>query len=324
MDENECPACPQLPGWLATFADLMSLLMCFFVLLLSFSEMDVQKYKRVAGSLKSAFGVQREVKMKDPPKGTSIIAQEFSPAKPQPTIVNVVQQVTTQHFKQNLDFSDTDRRVNDTKSSGEGKAAQDLRKPIVKPLISEGMIKERLKELARNKAEEIKRLLREEIKQGILEVVTDGDKVIVRMRERGFFQTGRAHIATRTEKVLKKIANALAQINGDLVISGHTDNIPITNGEFRSNWELSSARAANVVHYMSSKGGIEPRRMEIRAHADVKPLKANDTAKNRAANRRVEIVVQSTTSAEEEKRAVSDAIKTDSKGRGIFNVDSKY
>ncbi|MGB0865649.1 MAG: MotB family protein [Granulosicoccaceae bacterium] len=315
MEEDDCPACPQLPGWLATFADLMSLLMCFFVLLLSFSEMDVQKYKRVAGSLKFAFGVQREVSAKDPPKGTSIVAQEFSPAKPQPTIVNVVQQVTTQHFKQNLDFTDTNQRVNDTKSSGAGKGKQDTssrvktsREALVKPLISEGQIKRRLNDLAKNKAEEVKRLLRQEIKQGLLEVVADGDKVIVRMRERGFFQTGRADISLNTEKVLKKVANALAQISGDLVISGHTDNVPISNDEFKSNWELSSARAANVVHYMSSKGGIEPKRMEIRAHADVRPLVDNDNAKNRASNRRVEIEVQSTTSEEDARRALEDVM----------------
>ena len=60
-------------GWLATFADLMSLLMCFFVLLLSFSEMDLAKYKQVAGSMKDAFGVQNEVRAKDIPKGTSIV-----------------------------------------------------------------------------------------------------------------------------------------------------------------------------------------------------------------------------------------------------------
>ncbi|MCV6605027.1 MAG: type VI secretion system protein TssL, partial [Porticoccaceae bacterium] len=78
--DDDAPA--GLPAWLATFADLMSLLMCFFVLLLSFSEMDVQKYKQVAGSMKDAFGVQNEINVKDIPKGTSIIAREFSPARP--------------------------------------------------------------------------------------------------------------------------------------------------------------------------------------------------------------------------------------------------
>jgi chemotaxis protein MotB len=72
---------PGTPAWMATFADLMSLLMCFFVLLLSFSEMDLQKYKQVAGSMKNAFGVQNQTKVMDIPKGTSIIAQEFSPGK---------------------------------------------------------------------------------------------------------------------------------------------------------------------------------------------------------------------------------------------------
>ena len=72
-------------GWIMTFADLMSLLMCFFVLLLSFAEMDLNKFKAISGSLKLAFGVQREIKADAIPMGTSIIAQEFSPARPQPT-----------------------------------------------------------------------------------------------------------------------------------------------------------------------------------------------------------------------------------------------
>ena len=76
MAEEECPKCPPegLPAWMGTFADLMSLLMCFFVLLLSFSEMDVLKFKQIAGSMKFAFGVQNKIEVKDIPKGTSVIA----------------------------------------------------------------------------------------------------------------------------------------------------------------------------------------------------------------------------------------------------------
>ena len=68
--------------WLATFADMMALLMCFFVLLLSFAEMDVLKYKQVAGAMKLAFGVQRIVKATEIPKGTSVIAKQYSPGTP--------------------------------------------------------------------------------------------------------------------------------------------------------------------------------------------------------------------------------------------------
>ena len=77
---QECPT--GVPAWVLTFADLMSLLLAFFVLLLSFSEMDRQKYKQVAGSMRDAFGIQREIKIKEPPKGINIIAQEFSAGTP--------------------------------------------------------------------------------------------------------------------------------------------------------------------------------------------------------------------------------------------------
>ena len=90
MEQDEVK--PGLPPWMATFADMMALLMCFFVLLLSFSEMDAQKYKLVAGSMANAFGVQRDVVAQSIPMGTSVIADEFSSGRPAPTAENVVQQ----------------------------------------------------------------------------------------------------------------------------------------------------------------------------------------------------------------------------------------
>jgi chemotaxis protein MotB len=93
-------------GWIMTFADLMSLLMCFFVLLLSFAELDLKKFKAIAGSMKLAFGVQREIQAPDVPMGTSLIKTEFSPGKPEPTVINSVQQATSEPNKQTLELSD--------------------------------------------------------------------------------------------------------------------------------------------------------------------------------------------------------------------------
>ena len=93
-EEQKCDCVPGLPAWMGTFADLMSLLMCFFVLLLSFSEMDAMKFKRLAGSMAQAFGVQNKLNVTDIPKGTSIIAQEFSPGRPEPTPINEIWQKT--------------------------------------------------------------------------------------------------------------------------------------------------------------------------------------------------------------------------------------
>ncbi|MBV1843418.1 flagellar motor protein MotB, partial [Photobacterium ganghwense] len=102
-EEHKCPP-PGLPQWMGTFADLMSLLMCFFVLLLSFSEMDVLKFKQIAGSMKFAFGVQNMLEVKDIPKGTSVIAQEFRPGRPEPTPIEVIMQQTIDMTQRTLDF----------------------------------------------------------------------------------------------------------------------------------------------------------------------------------------------------------------------------
>ncbi|MFT5811771.1 MAG: chemotaxis protein MotB, partial [Rubritalea sp.] len=108
-EECECPPCDEgLPPWLATFADLMTLLMCFFVLLLSFAEMDALKYRQVAGAMKNAFGVQRDIKATEIPKGTNVIAQQYSPGKPvEVTPLEIMREKTTDDTKANLDFTDT-------------------------------------------------------------------------------------------------------------------------------------------------------------------------------------------------------------------------
>ena len=91
--------------------------------------------------------------------------------------------------------------------------------------------------------------------------------------------------------MLKLIAEVLNQRDGHFVISGHTDDIPIETRRFRSNWDLSSARAASVVHFLIQEGDVDPERMEIRAMADNEPIVPNDSWENRATNRRVEISV---------------------------------
>ena len=87
------------------------------------------------------------------------------------------------------------------------------------------------------------------------------------------------------------IAKVLNQRDGHFVVAGHTDDIPIETRRFRSNWDLSAARAASVVHYFIQEGDVDPERMEIRALADNEPIVPNDSWENRAKNRRVEISV---------------------------------
>ncbi|MEC8099648.1 MAG: flagellar motor protein MotB, partial [Pseudomonadota bacterium] len=85
--EDDCPKCPPkgAPAWMATFADMATLLMAFFVLILSFAEFNVPKFKQISGSLKNAFGIQRMVPVVEQPKGTTILSLNFSPS-PSPSV----------------------------------------------------------------------------------------------------------------------------------------------------------------------------------------------------------------------------------------------
>lgn len=260
------------PAWMATFADLMSLLMCFFVLLLAFSEMDASKFKELAGSLSKAFGVQRDVPANELPKGTSVVTTEFSPGKPDnETLLKIMRQQTTDESKDNLDFS----------SSEGGKDKRQVAEEIYQAALK------RMEQEAKRIAE----ALQEEIDLGIVEVDWTVREIIIRIRERGTFSSGDDKINSVFAGLLKKIADALRVAEGNIIVSGHTDNIPINTSKFPSNWELSAARSAAVVHHLVSKEYIDPNRLQIRAHAETKPLFSNYTDESRAKNRRVEISI---------------------------------
>ena len=96
QEEQECPKCPPVgaPAWMATFADIATLLMAFFVLILSFAEFNVPKFKQISGSLKQAFGVQKIVPVVEQPKGTTVISLNFSP-NPTPAVTETLRQQTT-------------------------------------------------------------------------------------------------------------------------------------------------------------------------------------------------------------------------------------
>jgi chemotaxis protein MotB len=269
---DECPKCPQgLPPWLATFADLMSLLMCFFVLLLSFAEVDAQRFKKMAESMKDAFGVQREIPVIEVVKGTSVIMQEYSPGKPEPSPIQELRQMTSEmerDFLQREEHQDVDIE--------EAKAA----------------IQAELEREVQAQANELQEMFQDQISEGLIDVEAEATNIIIRIREKGSFPSGRANLNPEFFEVISNITDVVASTPGKIVVAGHTDNIPISTRRFRSNWELSSARAVTVVHAMLSNANIAEDRFLIQGYADSQPLVANDTAENRAINRRVELVIK--------------------------------
>lgn len=275
-EEKKCK-CPPAgsPAWMATFADLMSLLMCFFVLLLSFSEMDVLKFKQLAGSMREAFGVQNQIKVEDIPKGTSIIAQEFSPGRPEPTPLNEVRQMT---INNDLNSLDVRSREGEAQVEDELKGLEELRR--------------QQEEQAQQEAVAVAQALAAEIGEGSIEVETDGTRIIIRVKEQGSFDSGSAELKFQYIPVIAKIRDLLLDISGKVAIEGHTDNIPYSGRRFESNWDLSAARALAVAHELFADRRIDQSRFNITGYADTRALAPNSTPELRARNRRVEIVIQ--------------------------------
>jgi chemotaxis protein MotB len=261
------------PAWMATFADLMSLLMCFFVLLLSFSEMDVEKFKQIAGSMQFAFGVQRQINLDDIPLGTSVVATEFAPGVPEETPIETIQQVSDQNFDPTLEV---------TRSELSDSEVQKLLEEKISTLLEE----------TASDAEKLKEELQEEIDTGKIDVESEGRVIIVRVRENGSFPSGSALLATEFLPTIARIRNALVEISGTVSVEGHTDNVPLAGGRYESNWGLSASRALSVTHQLIASGELDESRMMVAGFADTRPFTFNDTPEGRAMNRRVEIVIR--------------------------------
>lgn len=264
----DCPKCPPAgaPLWLATFADLMSLLMCFFVLLLSFATMDAKKFKATAESLENAFGVQRDIEAAEIPMGTSIIAQHFSPASTNPTLLEEIKQSTSQSST-SLDVSLEEKE----------KIKQEIMEQALDNTQAE--------------AKKIEERLKDDINKGLVSVETQGLKIIIRINEKGSFGSGSAILKSGFEPVMNRITESVISAKGKVLVAGHTDDIPISTDWYRSNWELSAGRSVSVAEFMLKNKKLDPKRIIIEGHADTQPLVPNTSSANRAKNRRVEVIL---------------------------------
>lgn len=237
------------PAWIVTFADLATLLLTFFILLLSFAEMDVEKYRAMANSMTVALGGSPI--LTDMPGGrpVSVIATEPAPAaaEMQPDLI--------------------DERA-------EGQAPTKISGGIID--LASALIQE----------------LETEVASGDLSVNYDTEQVIIRFAEDAAFRSGEAQIKPEMVPIIERVVEVLSFCSGDVMVAGYTDDRPISSGRYRSNWDLSAARAVSVVHELVLNRDVPAERVVAAGRAETNPLVANDTAENRARNRRVEIAIR--------------------------------
>ena len=386
-DEEDCPKCPPAgaPAWMATFADMATLLMAFFVLILSFAEFNVPKFKQISGSLKEAFGVQKVVPVVEQPKGTTVIELNFSP-NPEPSLSTTLRQQTTELQKPELELkTETEKSPEGTGAEkksqsdfegagGEGEdqidaqeLAKQLKKAIdtgevtvetlgenvvinfpeektsdedVSTMIAEtlealneareksgasesevlfGGIEQELEKLAAaideslpqdgqgkggsssedseeeqiasRTTEELTVALKEQIDQGLIEVEQREGKVFVTVGSGGAFPSGTADLTEEAQRIIDRIALSAMSPDSSIKVTGHTDDVPISNGQFRDNWDLGAGRAASVVQAIQNTGLIMGDRLEAVSKGEMEPIADNTTAAGREKNRRIEIEI---------------------------------
>lgn len=264
--------------WMTTFADLMSLLLTFFILLLSFAELDIVKYRQLAGALAEAFGVAKEDKLAGMIELEGVQGRKQS-ANKDPT-------------RQSLpDFKELRPEV-PAEVEGEGATAEAGGKM---PTLSHEELEQQQEVIKQRKTRELYEKLKTELDAEIqgsgIQLERAGGEVVIRFPSDISFPSGSGSLTFRFEQIIDRLIPALKSTDGEIYVSGHTDNVPLSGGgQFQSNWDLSAARATNVVHRILEHE-VDARRITIQGYGDSRPVTSNDTQEGRAMNRRVEISI---------------------------------
>ena len=274
-------------GWLMTFTDMLMLLVVMFVLFLSFSEIDSDSFKRNAGPIAEAF---------NQPPSTSILPGQSALIDMSTTNVNAEDPGEGIGFEVKADQKERTEK-SDPKEEKKSEAKEEKTAEVKEEKKSE--VKEKkpkeAKEIRSNKlSRNLETVMKDEIRAGKFELVAKKNVVTLRFPEKVTFFSGVADLQKDIQPTLDRIASIISKTEAQdkIVVTGHTDSVPISTYRFRSNWDLSAARAVSVVHRILRNKNIDRKRVLAVGSADVNPLASNDTWENRALNRRVEIRIE--------------------------------
>src|SRR6202521_6154220 len=243
--------------WLVSYADFITLLFAFFVVLYASSQVDKRKVGKLAFAIQAAF---QEIG----------VFQGSTAAMPIDDVINPMA------FNTSPAIENTERTANLGWIASHPDASLD-------PGLEVGDLAELQTEMETALASEIKR------KEIAMHREPDG--LVISLREAGFFESGSAQMKSTSQAAFDRIAGMLRERDYRLRIEGHTDNVPIHNSQFPSNWELSTSRATEIVRLLIVREGFGPARLSAAGYAEYYPVATNLTTEGRAMNRRVDIVI---------------------------------
>jgi chemotaxis protein MotB len=243
------------PKWMSSFSYLLILMLSFFILLLSVSQLDVLKYKKMVLSLQYVLGITPNGYDNDLlPLNSSMVLQEYS----NENTTAIVAKALTDNSR--INFQDL------AQSQLLGNAINNIGITITQDLTNE-------------------------VQAGIIDIQTNMDSIVMCLNEKYSFESGLATIKNDSYPALYKIANIIAQTPGLVTVAGFTDDVPMQNSNFHDNWELSAMRACKVLSVLLENTANDPQRFTLIANAANHPLYPNNSMANRTKNRRVEITL---------------------------------
>jgi chemotaxis protein MotB len=231
--------------WLVSYADFVTLLFAFFVVLYAFAKTGENKQVQVSESIDTAF------------RSLGI-------------------------------FPNSGRhRVHSTSDSGQDQAVMPMNIVMGEDVLAPAEVKDDLNRIQR----ELTQTLSNEVATHTVSIHMGQDGLVISLREAGFFNVGSATPKPESLSTLREIGERLGQTPYDVRVEGHTDNVPIHNAQFASNWELSAARATRIAELFVQMKAIPPERLSAAGYGEYRPVASNDTPEGRAENRRVDLVV---------------------------------
>ncbi|MGD0963653.1 MAG: flagellar motor protein MotB [Candidatus Acidiferrales bacterium] len=242
--------------WLVSYADFITLLFAFFVVLYSSSQVDKRKVGKISLAIQVAFqqmGVFETSNTKMP-----LSTSEPMPFQDVQAIENVVRSEDLQRFVQ-----------------------------PAKGALSNAVLPGEILDIQG----EIEKALAPEIQRHVVQLSPRREGLVISLREIGFFESGSATLRSSSQDAIDRLAAILQNRDEMLRIEGHTDNVPIHTAQFQSNWELSTGRATELIEMFINRYHFSPARLAAAGYAEYHPVDSNSTPEGRAHNRRVDIVV---------------------------------